>query len=55
MTLRDKPAEWVGQSERVLGIGVNDEGGEVFDRGGRLVVDSGKGNVETGPLGSRRS
>jgi len=37
-------AEGVGESERVLAVGVNDEGGEA-ERGG-LVVDFAEGDVE---------
>jgi hypothetical protein len=51
VALRDELAEGVGEGERVLGIGVNGEGGEVDDPGGGFVVDFGEGDVEDGAAG----
>ena len=44
VALGDELAEGVGEGERVLGVGVNDEGGEA-ERGG-LVVDFAERDVE---------
>ena len=43
MALSNQQAEGVGECERVLSVGVNDESGEVDDTRGGLVVDLGKG------------
>ena len=51
VALRDELAERAGEGERVLGIGVKDEGGEVDDLGGGFVVDFGEGDVEDGAAG----
>ena len=51
MALRDELAEGVGEGERVLGVGVNDEGGEVDGLGGGFVVDFVEGDVEDGAVG----
>ena len=51
MALRDELAERVGESERVLGIGVNGEGGEARPPRGGFVVDFGEGDVEDGAAG----
>ena len=41
----------VGEGERVLGVGVNGEGGEVDDTGGGFVADFVEGDVEDGAAG----
>ena len=51
MALGDQLAEGVGEGERVLCLGVNDEGGEVDSLGGGLVVDYVDGDVEDGAVG----
>ena len=51
MALHDELAEGVGESERVLGVGVNDESGEVDDTGSGFSVDCVDGNVEDGEVG----
>jgi hypothetical protein len=51
VALRDELAEGVGEGERVLGVGVKDEGGKALGRGGRFVVDSGEGDLEDGATG----
>ncbi len=47
----DDLAEGVGEGERVLGVGVNDEGGEVDEPGAGFVVDFVEGDVEDGAAG----
>src|ERR1700728_898682 len=51
VALRDELAEGVGEGERVLGVGVNGEGGEVDDTGGGFGVDFVEGDVEDGAAG----
>jgi hypothetical protein len=51
VALRDELAEGVGEGERVLGVGVNGEGGEVYDLGGGFIVDFVEGGVEDGAAG----
>ncbi|MGA8086611.1 MAG: hypothetical protein WCA10_04845 [Terracidiphilus sp.] len=51
VALRDELAEEVGGGERVLGVGVNDKGGEAFDRGGGFAVDYCEGDVEDSAIG----
>lgn len=51
MALRDEPAERVGEGERVLGVGVDDEGGETDGRGGGVVAELVEGNVKDGGAG----
>jgi hypothetical protein len=51
VALRDELAEGGGEGERVLGGGVNGEGGEVDDTRGGFVVDFGEGDVENGAAG----
>jgi hypothetical protein len=51
VALRDELAERAGEGERVAGLGVNGEGGEVDDLGGGFVVDCVEGDVEDGAVG----
>ena len=51
VALRDELAEGAGEGERVLGVGVNGEGGEVDERGSGFVVDFDEGDVEDGAAG----
>src|SRR5581483_113777 len=51
MALCDELAKAFGQGERILGLGVNHEGGEVDNRGGGFAVDFVEGDVEDGAAG----
>ncbi len=46
VALRNELAKGVGEGERVLGVRVNHEGGEAFERGRGFAVDAGEGDVE---------